>query len=109
MPAAAAKGPRSLAATRSRVEGAFSVSHLGVAVTAGFQVAGHIGLDGFVPGTKAWVLSTGLAGDAQGSPSAFASTAPGLPGDPQLSSHPGHRTVTETRPACTRRPRVREA
>ncbi len=31
---------------RAGVEGAISVSNLGVAVTAGFQVSGHIGLDG---------------------------------------------------------------
>ncbi len=35
---------------------------------------------------------TGLVSNAQGSPASFASTALGLPGDPQLSSYSGHPT-----------------
>ncbi|TVY98961.1 hypothetical protein EAS64_42660 [Trebonia kvetii] len=51
---------------------------------------GHV--DGFVPGQKTWVLSTGLVADAVGSPSQFASTNLGLPGDPDLSALAGYPT-----------------
>jgi hypothetical protein len=51
---------------------------------------GHI--DGFAPGSKTWVLSTGLVKDATGDPSQFASTDLGEPGDPALSTLAGFPT-----------------
>ena len=49
-------------------------------------------VDGFVPGARAWVLSTGRIGDAVGAPSAFASTDLGAAGDSQLSELSGRPT-----------------
>lgn len=49
-------------------------------------------VDGFVPGEKTWVLSTGRIGDVVGSPSTFASTDLGLPGDATLSQLSGFAT-----------------
>lgn len=51
---------------------------------------GHV--EGFVPGKKTWVLSTGKIADALGTPSAFASTNLGRDGDPQLSALAGYPT-----------------
>ncbi|TYB40220.1 fibronectin type III domain-containing protein [Micromonospora sp. AP08] len=51
---------------------------------------GHV--DGFVPGKKAWVLSTGRISDAVGTPDQFASTELGLPGDADLSALAGYAT-----------------
>lgn len=51
---------------------------------------GHV--DGFVPGKKTWVLSTGLIADALGSPSKFASTGIGGPGDADLTKLAGYPT-----------------
>jgi hypothetical protein len=51
---------------------------------------GHV--EGFVPGVKTWVLSTGLVSDAAGSPGQFASSALGLPGDADLSGLAGYPT-----------------
>lgn len=49
-------------------------------------------LDGFAPGSKAWVLSTGHIADATGSPEYFASSSLGNPGNATLSSYSGHPT-----------------
>ena len=49
-------------------------------------------LEGFAPGTKAWVLSTGNIADAAGSPDQFASTSLGNPGNTTLSSYSGYPT-----------------
>lgn len=49
-------------------------------------------VDGFVPGQNTWVLSTGRIQDAVGSPSTFASTSLGHPGDAQLTALSGFRT-----------------
>lgn len=49
-------------------------------------------VEGFVPGKKAWVLSTGRIADALGSPGDFASTDLGRDGDAELSSLAGHPT-----------------
>ncbi|WP_104435570.1 choice-of-anchor L domain-containing protein [Kineococcus xinjiangensis] len=51
---------------------------------------GH--LDGFVPGKKAWVLSTGHISNALGSPDKFASTELNRPGDSELSALAGFPT-----------------
>lgn len=49
-------------------------------------------VDGFAPGTKTWVLSTGLVADAVGTPDKFASESMGRPGDPELTTLAGHPT-----------------
>lgn len=49
-------------------------------------------VEGFVPGESTWVLSTGRVGDAVGSPSFFASTQLGSPGDTRLSELSGFPT-----------------
>lgn len=49
-------------------------------------------VDGFVPGEKAWVLSTGDIKDVVGAPSYFASTNLGQPGNAELSNLSGHNT-----------------
>ena len=49
-------------------------------------------VEGFVPGKKAWVLSTGRIADALGSPGDFASTDLGRDGDAELSALAGHPT-----------------
>jgi hypothetical protein len=49
-------------------------------------------VNGFVPGAKTWVLSTGRISDAQGQPSFFASSDLGLPGDPALTALSGFPT-----------------
>lgn len=51
---------------------------------------GH--LDGFAPGGKTWVLSTGDIADAVGDPSDFASTDTGTPGDADLTAFAGYPT-----------------
>ncbi|MGH3785058.1 MAG: choice-of-anchor L domain-containing protein [Pseudonocardiaceae bacterium] len=51
---------------------------------------GHV--EGFVPGTKTWVLSTGLISDALGAPGDFASTNLGGEGDAELTTLAGHPT-----------------
>jgi hypothetical protein len=51
---------------------------------------GHV--DGFAPGQKTWVLSTGLIGDALGTPDQVASNDLGEPGDEGLSALAGHPT-----------------
>ena len=48
--------------------------------------------DGFTPGQSTWLLSTGKKGDLMGSPSVFASTDIGSPGDPALSQLAGQPT-----------------
>lgn len=49
-------------------------------------------VDGFVPGQKTWVLSTGLVSSAVGAPGNFASTGLGGPGDDDLSALAGFPT-----------------
>lgn len=49
-------------------------------------------VEGFVPGQSTWVLSTGRIDDLVGSPSAFASTGLGGPGDTALSQLAGRPT-----------------
>jgi hypothetical protein len=51
---------------------------------------GHV--DGFAPGAKTWVLSTGLISDAVGVPSAFASTNLNGAGDDGLTAMAGFPT-----------------
>jgi hypothetical protein len=51
---------------------------------------GHV--DGFAPGQKTWVLSTGLINNALGTPDKFASTDVGQPGDEGLSALAGQPT-----------------
>jgi hypothetical protein len=52
-------------------------------------------VEGFVPGEKAWVLSTGRIQDAVGPPGFFASTSLGGAGDAELSTLSGF-TTTDT-------------
>ncbi len=49
-------------------------------------------VDGFVPGENTWVLSTGNINDVVGSPSTFASSGMGQPGDAALSQLSGNTT-----------------
>lgn len=49
-------------------------------------------IEGFVPGAKTWVLSTGRVADAVGTPDKFASTNLGMPGDADLSALSGQPT-----------------
>lgn len=49
-------------------------------------------VDGFVPGKKTWVLSTGNVSDAIGPPSQFASTDLGRVGDAELTQLAGYDT-----------------
>ena len=51
---------------------------------------GHV--DGFVPGKKTWVLSTGLVSDAIGAPDKFASTSLNGEGDAELTALAGYPT-----------------
>ncbi|MDP5183873.1 choice-of-anchor L domain-containing protein [Blastococcus sp. BMG 814] len=51
---------------------------------------GHV--DGFAPGEKTWVLSTGLVASAIGTPGQFASTDLGRSGDEMLSQMAGQPT-----------------
>ena len=51
---------------------------------------GHV--DGFAPGKKTWVLSTGMVSDAIGEPTKFASTGLGGDGDDELTALAGHPT-----------------
>lgn len=48
---------------------------------------GHV--DGFAPGTKTWVLSSGLVANAVGTPEQHASTSLGREGDPALTALAG--------------------
>ena len=66
------------------------VSKLDDSTTGSDQQWGHV--DGFAPGAKTWVLSTGLISDAVGTPDQFASTNLGLPGDADLSALAGFPT-----------------
>jgi hypothetical protein len=66
------------------------VTKVGDNVTGSPDQMGYV--DGFAPGTKTWVLSTGKISDAQGVPSYFASSSMGMPGDPTLSDLSGHQT-----------------
>lgn len=66
------------------------VSKVTDSTTGSAQQWGHV--DGFVPGKKTWVLSTGLVSDAVGTPDQFASTDLGLPGDPDLTALAGYPT-----------------
>jgi hypothetical protein len=70
------------------------VSKVTDSATGSSQQWGHV--DGFVPGKKTWVLSTGLISDAVGTPDQFASTALGLPGDPDLTALAGFPTHDAT-------------
>lgn len=49
-------------------------------------------VEGFVPGQETWVLSTGRVKEAVGTPSFFASTELGVPGDGELSNYAGYET-----------------
>lgn len=49
-------------------------------------------VDGFAPGAKTWVLSTGQVADAVGTPDKFASRSMGGPGDPELTALAGFPT-----------------
>ena len=49
-------------------------------------------LDGFAPGSKAWVLSTGYISQATGTPGTTASSDLGRPGNAALSSYSGFGT-----------------
>jgi len=49
-------------------------------------------VDGFAPGAKTWVLSTGLVANAVGTPDKFASKNMGRPGDPELTTLAGFPT-----------------
>jgi hypothetical protein len=49
-------------------------------------------VSGFVPGKTTWVLSTGTVAAAVGTPSTFASSDLGLPGDADLTALAGHPT-----------------
>ncbi|GAB7044015.1 MULTISPECIES: choice-of-anchor L domain-containing protein [Catenuloplanes] len=60
------------------------------AVSGGADQWGHV--DGFAPGKKAWVLSTGRIADATGTPGVFASTGLGGPGDDELTALAGYPT-----------------
>jgi hypothetical protein len=51
---------------------------------------GHV--DGFAPGQKTWVLSTGSINDVTGTPDKFANTSLGNPGDDLLSGLAGRPT-----------------
>jgi len=66
------------------------VSKVSDGTTGSTSQWGHV--DGFVPGKKTWVLSTGLVADAVGTPDQFASTDLGLPGDPDLTALAGYPT-----------------
>jgi hypothetical protein len=70
------------------------VSKVTDSTTGSAQQWGHV--DGFVPGKKTWVLSTGLVSDAVGTPDQFASTDLGLPGDPDLTALAGYSTHDAT-------------
>jgi hypothetical protein len=56
----------------------------------GLDQWGHV--DGFAPGQKTWVLSTGKITDALGTPGQFASTDLGRDGDDALSTLAGYPT-----------------
>lgn len=58
----------------------------------GLDQWGHV--DGFVPGQKTWVLSTGKIADAIGTPDQFASTDLGRDGDAALTDLPATRRTT---------------
>ncbi len=66
------------------------VSQVSDGTTGSTDQWGHV--DGFVPGQKTWVLSTGKVADAVGTPDQFASTALGLPGDADLTALAGYPT-----------------
>lgn len=66
------------------------VTKTGDSVSGSPDQMGYV--DGFVPGAKTWVLSTGKISDALGAPSFFASSNMGQPGDSQLSALSGHPT-----------------
>ena len=66
------------------------VSEVSDGTTGSADQWGHV--DGFVPGQKTWVLSTGLVANAVGTPDQFASTDLGLPGDSDLTALAGYPT-----------------
>lgn len=66
------------------------VTKIGDSTVGSVDQWGHV--DGFIPGKKTWVLSTGRIADALGVPGKFADTTLGLPGDAQLSALAGHPT-----------------
>jgi hypothetical protein len=66
------------------------VSQVSDGTTGSTDQWGHV--DGFVPGQKTWVLSTGKVADAVGTPDQFASTDIGLPGDADLTALAGYPT-----------------
>jgi hypothetical protein len=66
------------------------VSKVTESTSGSSQQWGHV--DGFAPGTKTWVLSTGLISDAVGTPDQFASTPLDLPGDADLTALAGFPT-----------------
>jgi hypothetical protein len=63
---------------------------------------GHV--DGFVPGQKTWVLSTGKITDALGTPEQFASTDLGRDGDSGLSTLAGYPTYDAASYTVTLKP-----
>jgi hypothetical protein len=66
------------------------VTKVSDSVGGGADQWGHV--DGFAPGTKTWVLSTGLISAALGAPGSFASTDLGRAGDQRLSDMSGYPT-----------------
>jgi hypothetical protein len=60
---------------------------------------GHV--EGFAPGQKTWVLSTGKIGDALGAPTQLASTNLGRDGDAGLAELAGHPTFDAASYAVT--------
>jgi hypothetical protein len=83
------KGCNSNQSTPDSLLGA-GVSKVDDSTTGSDQQWGHV--DGFVPGAKTWVLSTGKISDAVGTPDQFASTDLGLPGDADLTTLAGFPT-----------------
>jgi hypothetical protein len=68
----------------------------------GLDQWGHV--DGFVPGQKTWVLSTGKITDALGTPEQFASTDLGRDGDTGLSTLAGYPTYDAASYTVTLKP-----
>ncbi|WP_089404553.1 choice-of-anchor L domain-containing protein [Geodermatophilus saharensis] len=66
------------------------VTKVGDSVGGSADQWGHV--EGFVPGQKTWVLSTGVMAHAVGAPGDFASTGLGAPGDEMLSAMSGRPT-----------------
>lgn len=66
------------------------VTKVSDSVVGGSTQWGHV--EGFAPGKKTWVLSTGAIDDAIGSPGEFASTDLQAPGDDRLTQLAGNPT-----------------